>query len=122
MERRLRVYENRVQRRIFGPKRDDTRGKKLNNEELNDLYSSENIVRLSKSRMRWVGHVANMGDRGGAYRLLVGKPEGRRPLGKPRCRCEDNTKTDLQDVGQMRDSCKCGNERLGSLMCMEFLD
>ena len=86
-ERRLRVYENRVLRKIFGPKRDEvTRDRrKLHNEELNDLYSSSNIVRVIKSRrMRWAGHVVRMGERRDLHRMLVGKPEGKRPLGRPR--------------------------------------
>jgi len=100
-ERRLRVFENRVLRRVFGPKRDDVTGewKKLHNEELRDLYSLPNIVRVVKSRrMRWVGHVARMGERRGVHRVLVRKPEGKRPLGKPRRRWEDNIKTDLREV------------------------
>jgi len=78
---------NRVLRRIFGPKRDEVTRElsKLHNEELNDLYSSLNIVRVIKSRrMRWVGHVTRMGERRSVYRVLVGKPEGKRPLGRPR--------------------------------------
>ena len=86
----------------FGPKRDEVTGewRKLHNEELSDLYSLPNIVRVVKSRrMRWVGHVARMGERRGVHRVLVGKPEGKRLLGRPRPRWEDNIKTDLQEVG-----------------------
>jgi hypothetical protein len=85
-ERRLRVFENRVLRRIFGPKRDEVTGEwgKLHNEELNDLHCSPSIVRVVKPRiMRWDGHVACMGERRGVCRVLVGKPEGKRPLGRP---------------------------------------
>jgi hypothetical protein len=102
VEHRLGVFENRVLRRIFGPKMDEVTGKwrKLHNEELNDLYCSPNIVRGIKfRRMLWAGHVARMGERRGAYRVLVGKPEGKRPLGRPRRRCKDNIKMDLQEVG-----------------------
>jgi len=97
-ERRLRVFENRVLRRVFGPKRYEVTGewRKSHNEVLSDLYSLPNIVRVVKSRrMRWAGHVACMGEGRGVYRVLVGKPEGKRPLGRPRCRWEDNIKMDL---------------------------
>ena len=85
-KRRLRVFENRVLRRIFWPKRDEVTGewRKLHNEEFNDQHSSPNIFRLIKSRRtRWAGHVARMGESRGVYRDLVGKPEGKRPLGDP---------------------------------------
>jgi hypothetical protein len=88
-EHRLMVFENRVLRRIFEPKRDEVMGewRKLHNEELRDLYSSPSIIRIIKSRrIRWVGHVARMGEKINVYRLLVGKPEGRKPLGRPRRR------------------------------------
>jgi len=102
-ERRLRVFENRVLRRLFGSKRDEVTGewRKLCNEELRDLYSLPNIVRLLKSRrMRWAGHVARMGEGRGVHGVLVGKPEGKVPLGRPRYRWEDNIKTDLREVGR----------------------
>jgi hypothetical protein len=87
-----------VLRKVFGPKRDDVTGKwrKLHNEELNDLYSLHNIVQVVKSRrIKWAGHVARMGKDRDVHRVLLGKPEGKRPLGKPRRRWEDNIKIDL---------------------------
>jgi hypothetical protein len=96
------VFENRVLRRIFGSKRDEVTGewRKLRNEELRDLYSSPSIIRIIKfRRMRWSGHVARMEEKSNAYRLLVGKPEGKRPLGRPRCRWVDNISMDLGKVG-----------------------
>jgi hypothetical protein len=101
-ECRLRVFENRVLRRTFGLTRDDVtkEWRRLHNEELYALYSSPNIVWVIKSRrLRWAGHVARMGERRGAYRALVRKPEERRPLGRPRRRWEDNIKMDLREVG-----------------------
>jgi len=97
-ERRLRVFENRVLRRIFGPRRDEVarEWRKLHNEELNDLYSSLRIVRVIKSRrIMWAGHVARIGERRGVDRVLVGISEGKGPLGRPRRRWEDNIKMDL---------------------------
>jgi hypothetical protein len=88
-------------RRIFGPKRDEVTGgwRKLHNEELHGLYSSLSVVRVIKTRrMRWAGHVARMGEVSGAYNILVGMPEGRRPLGRPRRRWED-IKMDLGEIG-----------------------
>ena len=102
-ECRLRVFENRVLRRVFGPKRDEVteEWRKLHNEELSGLYSLPNIVRVVKSRrMRWAGHVAHMGEGRGVHRVLIGKPEGKRTLERPRCRWEDNIKMDLQEVGR----------------------
>jgi hypothetical protein len=95
------VFEIRVLRRIFGSKRDEVtrEWRKLRNEELNVLYSSPNILRVIKSRrLRWAGNVARMGEERGVYRVLVGKPKGKRPLGRPRRRWEDNIKMDLQEV------------------------
>jgi hypothetical protein len=101
-EHRLRVFENRVLRRIFGPKRDEVTGewKKLHNEELHILYSPPNIIRQIKSRvMRWAGNVARMEEKRKVYKVLVGKPEGKRPLGRPRRRSEDGIRMDLREIG-----------------------
>jgi hypothetical protein len=94
----LRVFENRGLRRVFGPKRDEATGErsKLHNDELNDLYSLSSIVRVAKSRrMRWAGHMARKGEEKVVHRVLVGKPEGKRPLGRPRRRWEDDVKMDI---------------------------
>jgi hypothetical protein len=96
------VFENRVLRRIFEPKRGEETGewRKLHNEELRDLYSSPSIIRIIKSRrMRWAGLVARMGEKRNAYRLLMGKPERTKPLGRPRRKWVDNIRMDLGEVG-----------------------
>jgi hypothetical protein len=101
-EHRLRVFENRVLRRIYGPKRDEVTGewRKLHNKELYSLYSSPEIIRQVKSRkMRWARHVARMGEEREVYKVWVGKPEGKRPLGRPRRRWEDGIRMDLRKTG-----------------------
>ncbi|KAJ4427444.1 hypothetical protein ANN_25067 [Periplaneta americana] len=101
-EHRLRVFENKVPRKIFGAKRDEVTGewRKLHNIELHAFYSSPDIIRNNKSRrLRWAGYVARMGESRNAYRVLIERPEGKRSLGRPRCRWEDNIKMDLRDMG-----------------------
>jgi hypothetical protein len=101
-EHRLRVFENRVLRRIFGPKRDEVTGewRKLHNEELHSLYLSPDIIRqVNSRRMRWAGYVARIGEERKLYKVLVEKPEGKRPLGRPRRRWEDVIRMDLREIG-----------------------
>jgi hypothetical protein len=99
---RLRVFENRVLRRKFGPKRDEVteEWRKLHNEELHNLYSSPDLImQVNSRRMKWAGHVARMGVERKVYKILVGKPEGKRPLGRPRRRWEDGNRMDLREIG-----------------------
>jgi len=113
-ERRLRVFENRVLRRVFGPKRDEVTGewRKLLNEEFRDLYSLPNIVRVVKSRRTgWARHVACMGEGRGVHRVLLGKRDGKTPLWRPRRRWEDNIEMDLREVGGGGDWMKLAQDR-----------
>jgi hypothetical protein len=101
-EHKLRVFENRLLRKIFGPRRDEVTGdwRELHNEKFHNLYSSPNTIKMIKSRrMRWAGHVARMGETRNEYRILVEKPEGKRPLKRPRRRWVDNIKMDVREIG-----------------------
>jgi hypothetical protein len=133
-EHRLMAFENRVLRRISEPKSDEATGewRKLHSEELNDLNFSPNIIWVTKSRrMRWAGLAARVGEKRGVYRILVGTPEGKIPLGRPRLRWEDDIKVGwggyLLDCsglgyGQVAGTCKHSSELLGPVKCKKFLD
>jgi hypothetical protein len=134
-EHRLGVLEDRVLRRMLGPKRDEVTGewRKMRNKKLRDICSLPSIIRMIKSRrMKWKGHVARREKRN-AYKLSVGKPEGRRPLGSPRRRWLDNIRMDLVEVGwgdmdwiglaqDRGSSCECGNETSSSIKCWESIE
>jgi hypothetical protein len=123
-EHRLRV--------LFGPKKDELVGewRKLHNEELHNFHSSPSIIRMTKSRMRWAGHVVQRGEKRNTYWLLVGKPEGKRPLGRPRHRWMDNMKMDFGEIGLgggltafdsgVESSRECSNEHSSSVKCWEI--
>jgi hypothetical protein len=132
------VFEYRILRRIFGPKREEVAGgwRRLHNEELHNLYASPNIIRAMKSkRMRWTGHVTCMGDTKNTYKILVGKPEGKRPLGRCGRRWEDNIRMDLREEGWKHvdrihlaqdrfkaGSCEHGNGPFDSIKGGKFID
>jgi hypothetical protein len=130
----LRVFANRVLRRIFGPKMDEVKGgwRKLHNKELHDWYTSSRIIRIIRyRRMRWAGHVARMRQKRNVYWLLVGKPYEKRPLGRMRRRWVDDNKMDFTEMGlggadwigmAQESSCECGNEPSGSITCWKTIE